>query len=68
MKTFVMKTGSGKKILDGVVFPDGQTVVKWVGDEKQDGTLAVHSSFDDFETMHVKLHPVGTLMVTWTRD
>lgn len=51
-------SGTGH-VLDGVVFPDGTTVVRWRRRSKQ--STAVFSTFKQFEQVHLTKHGQSTL-------
>lgn len=48
-------SGTGK-VLNGVVFPDGQTVIRWCVEGKPNST-AIYPSFEDFKYIHIDAHP-----------
>lgn len=47
-------------VLDGVVFPDGTTVVRWKGKNPSTSTF---KSYKHFERVHVRYH--GRLTIKW---
>ena len=54
-------SGTGK-VIEGVVFSNGQCVVHWLT-PPPNGSVAVWPSFDDFLDIHVRSHPVnGTII------
>jgi hypothetical protein len=71
MKTFYMTreadesgvSGTGK-VLEGVVFQDGQTVIRWCVDGKPNST-AIYPTFEDFEFIHVTSHPTNGTKFFW---
>lgn len=52
------------RVLDGVVFPDGQTVIRWCVADKPAST-EVHDSFDAFVAIHVESHPSNHTEIVW---
>ncbi len=48
-------SGTGK-VLNGVEFPDGQTVIRWCVVGKPNST-AIYPSFADFKYIHIDAHP-----------
>jgi len=52
------------KVLEGVVFTDGQTVVRWCVAGKPPST-EIFSTFDDFETIHITSHPTNATEIVW---
>lgn len=71
MKTFYMTrdydesgvSGTGK-VLEGIVFSDGQTVIRWCVKGKPNST-AIYSTFEDFELIHVTSHPTNGTKFYW---
>ena len=57
-------SGTGK-VLEGTVFTDGTTVVRWTVEGKPQST-AVYPSFDDFHLIHVASHPTNGTSFRWT--
>lgn len=54
---------SGKgRVLDGVVFEDGKTVVSWRSDKP---SLAIYNSFEEFKNIHIDSHPKNKTEITW---
>lgn len=53
-------SGTGH-VLDGVVFPDGTTVVRWRGKHRSTATF---KNYRDFEKIHMAYH--GSSEVKWT--
>jgi len=46
-------SGTGH-VLDGVVFDDGTTVVKWLSNHS---SISVFKTYDDFKAIHITPHP-----------
>lgn len=71
MKTFEMTraadesgvSGTGK-VLEGVVFRGGKTVVQWCVEGKPNSTV-VYDSFEDFKYIHVDSHPTNGTEFIW---
>lgn len=72
MKTFYMireadesgVSGTGK-VLEGAIFSDGTTVVRWVVPGKP-SSMAIYQTFEDFELIHVTSHPTNGTKFIWT--
>jgi hypothetical protein len=56
-------SGTGQ-VLEGVVFADGQTVVRWCVAGKPPST-ELFASFADFELIHIASHPGNATEVVW---
>ena len=74
MKTFQMirnadETGiSGTgKVLEGCVFEDGVTVIRWCT-KQSPHTTAVYDTFKDFMFFHVDSHPDNKTEIIWSPD
>jgi hypothetical protein len=78
MRTFVLRriideggaSGLGE-VLDGVIFPDGATVVKWRKSRSFGhgiSNLAIFSSFEDFRAVHVDSHAEGANEVRFSQE
>ena len=73
MKTFEMireadesgVSGIGK-VLEGIVFSDGTTIIRWCVKGSPNST-AVYRSFEDFKKIHVDSHPTNRTKFKWTR-
>ena len=52
------------RVLDGVVFADGQTVVRWRVDGKPLST-EIYAAFADFALIHVDSHPSNATEIIW---
>ncbi len=52
------------KVLEGVVFSDGRTVIAWCVSGKPN-SVAVYQSFDDFKYIHVDSHPTNGTKFNW---
>jgi hypothetical protein len=46
------------RVLNGVVFPDGQTVIKWCVKDKPN-SIAIYPTFEDFKLIHIDSHPTN---------
>lgn len=51
-------------VLEGVVFTSGQCVVHWLS-PAPNGSIAVWSSFEDFESVHISSHPDNKTEIRW---
>jgi hypothetical protein len=54
-------SGTGH-VLTGVVFDDGQTIVKWLS---KTSSIGIWKSFDDFLAVHVTSHPENKTEIVW---
>jgi len=59
-------SGTGH-VLDGIIFDDGTTVVKW---RSNHSSISIFSSYDDFKTIHITPHPENNTIedmkeITW---
>ncbi len=65
------RTGGGHsgtgKVLEGVIFSDGTTVVRWAAEGKPNST-AVWDSYDDFAYFHIDQHPENGTKVNWLNE
>lgn len=52
------------RVLDGVVFPDGQTVIRWCVADKPAST-EIYDSFEAFLEIHVTSHPTNHTEIVW---
>jgi len=52
------------KVLEGTVFTDGTTVIRWTVEGKPNST-AIYPSFEDFELIHVTSHPTNKTKFNW---
>ncbi|KKL71868.1 hypothetical protein LCGC14_2090620 [marine sediment metagenome] len=43
-------------VIDGIIFDDGTTVIKWLGDMS---SIAIYKSFEDFKVIHIDSHPIN---------
>ena len=61
-------SGTGR-VLNGVVFPDGVTVVRWCSNQKVKNravhSTAVYDSFEDFKRIHVDSHLENKTVIAW---
>lgn len=51
-------------VLEGVVFSDGTTVVRWLVSGKPQSTN-VWESFEDFKFIHIDSHPTNGTEINW---
>lgn len=58
-ETGVSGTGT---IVDGIVFPSGECVVRWRGPTP---CVTVWPSFDAFKSVHIDPHPLNKTEVLW---
>ena len=56
-------SGTGK-VLDGVVFPDGTTVIRWCVKEMPNCT-AIYDSYSAFKRIHIESHPDNRTEIYW---
>lgn len=59
-------SGTGK-VLEGVIFSDGITVVRWAV-EGQGNSTAVWDSFEDFSYFHVDKRPENGTKINWLNE
>lgn len=59
-------SGTGK-VLEGVVFTDGTTVVRW-SVEGQPNSTAVWDSYESFAHFHVDKRPENGTTITWSNE
>ena len=52
------------RVLDGVVFADGQTVVRWCVPGKPLST-ELYATFAEFLSIHVDSHPTNATEIVW---
>jgi hypothetical protein len=58
-------SGTGR-ILNGVVFPDGITVIRWCSNNPEaKNSTAIHDSFEAFKFLHIDCHPNNETEVVW---
>ena len=57
-------SGTGK-VLEGCVFSDGTTVIRWTVKDKPN-SVAIYNSFEDFDLLHVKSHPTNNTKFVWS--
>ena len=58
-------SGTGK-VLNGVVFPDGQCVIRWCSSNKNaKSSTAIYDSFEDFKFLHIDSHPTNETKIVW---
>ena len=54
------------KVLEGCVFDDGQTVIRWCVKDKPNST-AIYPTFEAFKFIHIDSHPTnGTELIFTT--
>lgn len=51
-------------VLDGVVFPNGKTIVIWCT-TKAPSSTCVYDTFNDFWNIHLKPHPTNKSIIEW---
>ena len=56
-------SGTGK-VLDGVVFDNGQTVIKWTVEGKPN-SIAIYPNFNAFKLIHIDSHPTNDTEIVW---
>lgn len=56
-------SGTGK-VLEGVVFSKGITVIQWCVEGKPNST-AIYPTFDDFKCIHIDSHPTNGTELVW---
>ena len=47
-------------VLDGVVFNDGTTVIKWLTEMS---SIAIYKSFEEFKAIHIDSHPANESII-----
>jgi len=52
-------------VLEGVVFSDGQTVIRWCVKDKPNST-AIYPTFEDFKLIHIDSHPTNGTELQFT--
>lgn len=52
------------KVLEGIVFSGGKTVVQWCVEGKPNSTV-VYDTFEDFKIIHVYSHPTNGTEFNW---
>lgn len=62
-------SGTGK-VLDGIVFPNGKTVICWNTKDNPDskvdvGSISVFDSWENFHQIHVGQHPTNGTEFIW---
>jgi hypothetical protein len=57
-------SGTGH-VLDGAVFADGLTIVRWCVAGKPSST-EIFASFDDFVAIHIASHPANATEIVWS--
>jgi hypothetical protein len=58
-------SGTGR-VLEGIVFSDGTTVVRWCVKDKPNST-AVYNCYQDFELIHITSHPTNETFILWLK-
>jgi len=56
-------SGTGR-VLEGVVFSDGTTVIRWTVPNGPNST-AIYGSFDEFKSIHIDSHPSNKSEIVW---
>lgn len=54
-------SGRGR-VLDGVVFKNGKTVINW---RSANPSLTIFDSFEEFEQIHIDSHPKNKTDIVW---
>jgi len=54
-------SGTGR-VLDGVLFPGGKTVIKW---RSKVSSVAIYETFEDFKLLHIDCHPTNATDIVW---
>ena len=47
-------------ILDGIIFDDGITIVKW---RSNHSSISIFKSFEDFKAIHIEPHPENNTII-----
>lgn len=50
-------SGTGK-VLEGVEFPNGKTIIQWCVEGKPN-SIAIYETFADFKYIHIDSHPTN---------
>ena len=56
-------SGTGR-VLDGVIFDSGVTVVEWHG-KSHVQSLGVYKTFEEFKFIHIDSHPENDTWIDW---
>jgi len=56
----ISKVSGTGHVLDGVVFDDGVTVVRW---RTPTSSTAIYDSFEDFKAIHIDAHPENKTVI-----
>lgn len=56
-------SGTGK-VLQGTVFDDGTTVIRWTVENSPNST-AIYDTFEDFKHLHIDSHPTNETEIVW---
>lgn len=79
MKTFTVirlgdesgVSGTGR-VLDGVVFHNGQVVICWrtdiEGSKHGASSLGIYNSWEDFKYIHIDSHPANMTQIVWDKE
>jgi len=59
-------SGTGK-VLEGIVFGDGQTVIRWCTPHTAAST-AIYPDFASFKKIHIDSHPTNGTEIVWLAD
>lgn len=54
-------SGPGR-VLDGIIFQDGKTVIYWRSDKP---SIAIYNSFKEFQQVHIESHPKNKTEIVW---
>ena len=47
-------------VIDGIVFNDGTTVIKWLTEMS---SIAIYKSFEEFKAIHIDSHPANESII-----
>lgn len=75
MRTFTLErvfdesgvSGTGV-VLEGVIFADGVTVIRWLPGKAGAQSTAIYGSYADFEKIHITSHPRNQTSVVFGRN
>ena len=54
-------SGTGR-VLDGVIFPGGRTVVEW---RSENASITIFDNFEEFKAVHINPHPKNKTEIIW---
>ena len=55
------------KVLEGIVFSDGQTVIKWCVKDKPN-SIAIYPTYEAFKLIHIDSHPTNETEVIFVKE